>query len=197
MCIIKRITIGLLSIFFSLNSFSQSFDKGYPFNLPWDDTTLVDFLPFFDQDVIDNNEFVNTDSLGNFIVNDKPYRFFGINLTARGAFPDKAHAAIIAARMKKFGINLVRFHHIDNPWSDGSLFHDQNGTQSFNAALLDRLDYLIYQLKLHGIYVNMNLNVSRTFEKVDGVVDADSLSDFGKGLTQFDQEPCLSQSISA
>lgn len=183
----KKSFFLIISIsFFLLNASPQSFQEGFEFNLPWDDTTLVEFLPEFDQTTITNEDFVSTDEYGNFILNDESYRFFGVNLTTKGAFPEKEHAPIIAARMKKFGINLVRFHHIDNPWSNGSLFYGENGTRSFNSAILDRLDYLIYQLKLHGIYVNMNLNVSRTFENEDGVVDADSLSDFGKGVTQFD-----------
>ncbi|MCK4750538.1 MAG: hypothetical protein KAT15_25950, partial [Bacteroidales bacterium] len=169
---------------YSLNA--QSFLNGFDFNLPFDDTTTVEYLPKFAGNPITEEDRVSTDSSGNFIVHGQPYRFFGGNLTTQAAFPTKADAAFIAGRMKKFGINLIRFHHIDNPWSDGSLFHNINGTRSFNADLLDRLDYLIYQLKQHGVYVNMNLNVSRTFENIDGVIHADSLSDYGKGITQFD-----------
>ena len=90
--------------------------------------------------------------------------------------------------MRKMGINLIRFHHIDNPWSNGSLFYGVTGTRKFNPVLLDRLDYLIYQLKENGIYVNMNLNVSRTFENSDGVYAADSLSDYAKGITLFNRK---------
>jgi hypothetical protein len=176
----------ILSLLGSASLKAQVFENGFDFNLPWDDTSTVDFLPFFDMDSIGEEDRVSTDGAGSFVVQGKPYRFFGGNLTAQAAFPSKEDAALVAGRMKKFGINLIRFHHIDNPWSDGSLFHEVNGTRELNAERLDRLDYLIYQLKQHGIYVNMNLNVSRTFENADGVVHADSLSDFGKGVTQFD-----------
>jgi hypothetical protein len=164
----------------------QSFDNGFSFHMPYDDSTTVNFLPKFPQKSITEKSYVSTDSSGNFIVKGEPYRFFGVNLTTRGAFPTKEDAPYIAGRMRKFGINLVRFHHIDNPWSNGSLFHNIEGTRDFNQNLLDRLDYFISQLKENGIYVNMNLNVSRTFEEQDGVVHADSLHRYGKGVTQFD-----------
>lgn len=165
---------------------AQNFENGFDFNLPYDDSVSVEYLPVFPSSPITEAGRVSSDDHGNFIVNGKAYRFYGGNLTTEAAFPSKEDAARVAGRMRKFGINLVRFHHIDNPWSSGSLFHDVEGTREFNEILLDRLDYFIYQLKEHGIYVNMNLNVSRTFEEVDGVIDADSLRSYGKGITQID-----------
>ncbi len=41
-------------------------------------------------------------------------RFFGTNLTFSSAFPDKKTAIMIAGRLKKLGMNVVRFHHMDN-----------------------------------------------------------------------------------
>ncbi|HYW96291.1 MAG TPA: carbohydrate binding domain-containing protein, partial [Bacteroidales bacterium] len=177
------LTAGIL---FSVVIYGQAFQNGFDFTLPYNDTTLGEFLPQFPEGPITDDDFVSTDGQGSFIVNGKPYRFFGVNLVSQGAFPSKEDAAVVAGRMRKYGINLVRFHHMDNPWSDGSLFYGTNGTRSLNLDNLDRLDYFIYQLKKQGIYVNMNLNVSRTFKPSDGVVDADSLSDYAKGLTQFD-----------
>jgi len=165
---------------------AQNFENGFDFNLPYNDSATVEYLPHFPNHPITDADRVSTDSSGNFIVKGMPYRFYGGNCTTQAAFPLKEDAALIAGRMRKFGMNLIRFHHIDNPWSEGSLFHTITGTRAFNPILLDRLDYFIFQLKRHGIYVDMNLNVSRTFEEVDGVVDADSLSDYGKGVTQFD-----------
>ena len=184
----KRINLILTMLLF-LSSFvkAQNFTGGFNFNLRYDDSTTVDFLPQFPQKVIGETDFITSDNLGNFILKGEPVRFFGGNLTTQGAFPSKSDAEKIAGRMRKMGINLIRFHHIDNPWSDGSLFYGVNGTRTFNTALLDRLDYLIFQLKENGIYVNMNLNVSRTFELTDGVVAADSLHDYGKGITLYNR----------
>lgn len=183
----KRIFSLIFLSAFTLSGTAQNFTGGFNFNLPFNDSTTVDFLPNFPLKEIGPNDFISTDSAGNFILNTEPIRFFGGNLTTQGAFPIKNDAVKIAGRMRKMGINLIRFHHIDNPWSDGSLFEGITGTRNFNQVLLDRLDYLIYQLKLNGIYVNMNLNVSRTFENVDGVYAADSLEDYGKGITLFNR----------
>ncbi|MCF6357269.1 MAG: carbohydrate binding domain-containing protein, partial [Draconibacterium sp.] len=166
---------------------AQNFQGGFNFNLPYDDSTTVDFLPQFPKKAIGENDFISSDNSGNFILNGNPVRFFGGNLTTQGAFPTKSDARKIAGRMRKMGINLIRFHHIDNPWSNGSLFYGVTGTRKLNTTLLDRLDYLIYQLKENGIYVNMNLNVSRTFKKSDGVYAADSLRDYAKGITLFNR----------
>ncbi len=183
-----RILTGLIFsvLLFWQSAQSQSFPDGFEFNLPFDDTTSAEFIPHFPKTDIDASGYVSTDGSGNFIVNGSPVKFYGVNITTRGAFPQKSDAEMVAGRMRKFGINLVRFHHIDNPWSNGSLFYNVDGTRELNATLLDRLDYFIAELKKNGIYVDMNLNVSRTFEPVDGVVDADSLNEFAKGLTQFD-----------
>lgn len=182
----KLLPVILLALATPSTIHGQPFENGFSFNLPWNDTTTTPFFPEFPSEPITSDDFVTVDTLGNFLVEGEPYRFFGVNLTTQAAFPKKEDAAFVAGRMRKFGINLVRFHHIDNPWSNGSLFYGVEGTRQFNADLLDRLEYLIYQLKQHGIYVNMNLNVSRTFEPIDGVISADSLSDFGKGVTLFD-----------
>ncbi len=184
----KRIFVFAAMFFFICSGLlrGQVFEDGFAFNLPWNDSSLTDWLPAFDQHAITEVDRVSVDSAGHFLVGERPYRFFGGNLTFYAAFPDKSESATIAARMRKYGLNLMRFHHIDNPWASGSLFYNVDGTRDFNELNLDRLDYMLYQLKQHGVYINMNLNVSRTFEESDGVVDADSLSDYGKGLTIFD-----------
>ena len=181
--------LALFFLLFFLPTFllAQNFSGGFNFNLRYDDSTTVDFLPKFPKKAIGENDFVSSDHSGNFVVNGQAIRFFGGNLTTQGAFPTKNDAEKIAGRMRKMGINLIRFHHIDNPWSNGSLFYGVNGTRNFNSTLLDRLDYLIFQLKQNGIYVNMNLNVSRTFEKSDGVYAADSLQDYAKGITLYNR----------
>ncbi len=184
----KRIVLLIYAaIFMAATVNAQNFDNGFNFNLPHDDSTTVEFLPQFPKTPITDSDFISSDNSGNFLRNGEPIKFFGGNLTTQGAFPSKSDAEKIAGRMRKMGINLIRFHHIDNPWSNGSLFYGITGTREFNSALLDRLEYLIYQLKENGIYVNMNLNVSRTFEKSDGVYAADSLSDYAKGITLYNR----------
>lgn len=180
------IVICLISPFISV---AQNFSNGFNFNLPHNDTTPSVFLPNFPQKWITEAQRVSVQG-DNFIVSNQPIKFWGVNLTTAACFPLKENASKMAGRMRKMGINLVRFHHMDNPWSDanGTIFDKTKGTRTLNATTLDRLEFLIAELKRNNIYSNINLNVSRTFTTQDGIAGADSLKDFGKGVTIFDPQ---------
>jgi hypothetical protein len=51
---------------------------------------------------------------------------------------------------------------------------------------LDKLDYLIYQLKIRGIYIDINLLVSRHFTEADGIKHAKELGMAAKPASMFD-----------
>jgi hypothetical protein len=68
-------------------------------------------------------------------------RFFGTNLTFNSCFPDKETAVAIAARLKKLGMNVVRFHHMDNQVSPGGIWN-QTMTE-LDPGQLDKLDWLV------------------------------------------------------
>ena len=88
-------------------------------------------------------------------------RLLGVNVTFSACFPAHADAVKIAARLAKFGINAVRFHHMDTePAPNGLLTGDM---RSLDPDQLDRLDYFIAQLKKRGIYADLNLHVGRTY----------------------------------
>lgn len=163
---------------------AQPISGGYPFFMPPGDSATRAFLPSFPIHEIDDADFVS--AVGHrFYRNGEPIRFWGANLVADGAFPTQSQVNMIVPRMRKMGLNLVRFHHIDNPWSTYSLVKGAT-TRQLDATLLNWLEYLIFKLKKEGIHVNMNLHVSRTFTEADGVAGADSIADFGKGVTLFD-----------
>jgi hypothetical protein len=105
----------------------------------------------------------------------------GTNLTFGTAFPKKDDAPRIAAHMRKMGMNVVRFHHLDMQKAPGGLW--QPGLREFDMEQLDKLDWLIYQLIQHGIYVNINLHVSRTYPGIPG--NLPETFNFGKGLDNF------------
>jgi hypothetical protein len=170
----------------------QNFSGGYNFPLPFNDSTTQFFLPDFPKKSIEEAERVSTNG-DKFFSKGKQIRFWGVNISASACFPSKTNAEAVAGRLRKMGVNLVRIHHYDNPWSDnnGSIFNYTNGTRQLNLTTLDRLDYFIAQLKANGIYVNINLNNSRTFQAQDGVPAADSLQEFAKGISIFD--PILQQ----
>jgi hypothetical protein len=168
----------------SININSQNFSNGFNFNLHWDDSTTQKYLPVFPAKEI--KDFVSINSDGNFTVGENRIRFWGATLGADGAFPDPDKAPAIAGRLRKMGFNLIRFHHMDNPWSSRSFFANAINTLSLNPFYLDNFEYLVTFLKLNNIYIDVNLNVSRTFKKSDGVANADSIPDYGKGVTLFD-----------
>lgn len=94
-------------------------------------------------------------------------RFLGVNFTFEADFPEHADADKVAAHLAKLGINIVRIHHED--WNRSPLWDKTaKGRTKFDPAGLDRLDYLVAQLKRNGIYVDLNLHVSRTFSADDG-----------------------------
>jgi hypothetical protein len=176
---------------------AQNFSNGFNFVLPAFDSTYSEFLPDFPKKAITNKDRVITKN-GDFYINKKRIKFWGVNVGGASAFPAKDKAPQIAARMRKMGINLVRLHGLENTYGgdNGSLikYYTGSGTSRIlNPETLDRLCFFIAELKKQGIYVNLNLHVGRIFKSVDGVVDADSILNQGigemalaKGITLFD-----------
>ncbi|HEX7449320.1 MAG TPA: carbohydrate binding domain-containing protein [Pirellulales bacterium] len=98
---------------------------------------------------------------GKIFAGEKRFRIFGVNLCFAANFPTHDESRQIAARMGKFGINCVRFHHMDMlPAPDGIWEADR---RTLSPGQLDRLDFLIAELKKNGIYADLNLHVSRTY----------------------------------
>lgn len=109
-------------------------------------------------------------SEGHFSVGSERIRFWGVNITSHSCFPDKEDAEAVAKRLAKFGVNIVRFHHMENNWGSESLIDYSRGNSSnFDYQNLDKLDYFIYQLKKEGIYTNINLLTSRDYMVSDGL----------------------------
>ena len=167
---------------------AQNFSGGFNFVLPARDSTRQQFLPAFPAQPIAAGAFVGINAEGHFAVAGERIRFWGTNCVTDGAFPPSDKAPFLAARLRKMGFNLVRFHHMDNPWSDHSLFESGSDTRHLNPVMLGRLDKFIAELKKNGIYLNINLHVSRTFNNRDGVADADSITDYGKAVSYFDRD---------
>jgi hypothetical protein len=132
-----------------------------PFVLPWDDASpgITDMSGLLDKPAGKAGFVVPKD--GHFATGDKRIRFFGVNLCFGASFPPHDEAERVAARMAKFGINCVRFHHMDTSPSPGGLVKADRKT--LDPERLEKLDYLIAQLKKHGIYANLNLHVGRPY----------------------------------
>ncbi len=111
----------------------------------------------------------------------KRIRLLGVNLCFGANFPEHEDAEKVAARMAKFGINAVRFHHMDMQTTPGGIFAADGRT--LDPGQLDKLDYLFAQLKKHGIYADINLHVSRTYP---GLPTWDGMPSFHKGVDNFE-----------
>lgn len=143
----------------------------FPFVLPWDDTSpSITNLSTWLHRPAGTFGPLQVGSDGHLYAGGQRLRFFGVNLCFGACFPRKEDAEKIAGRMAKFGINIVRFHHMDmQTFPNGIRARDKAHTRDLDPEALDRLDYLIAQCKRHGIYVNVNLLVSRPFNAADGL----------------------------
>jgi hypothetical protein len=137
-----------------------------PFVLPWDDGTPGPTdLSFLNHRPAGKYGYLTAREDGDLYAGEDRIRCFGVNLCFGAAVPAKERAPGLAARLAKFGVNVVRFHHIDNA---RALLPHRNNSRDFDPAAEDRLDFLINELKQRGIYSNLNLLVSRKFQEADG-----------------------------
>jgi len=130
------------------------------------------------------------------------FRIWGVNLSGwtKGSalLPPHKDAEVMANELARNGVNCVRFQFLDLPdvqqprvdvpttyTPAGLIDAKRNDTRSLDPEQLDRMDYLIAQLKQNGIYVDFNLNVGRVYKKGDGVEDYELIGN-GKALTYFD-----------
>ncbi len=139
----------------------------FPYVIPWDDASVgtATDVSFLNEKPAGANGFIVPKN-GHFVQSKtgKPIRFFGANLCDAAAFPSREDADKVAAHLAKLGINLVRFHHLQNDWGPKqTIWKPGKSMIEVDPAKLDRLDYLIYALKKNGIYVNLNLQTTRTY----------------------------------
>src|SRR4051812_30626383 len=59
---------------------------------------------------------------GHFYCGQNRIRFWGVNIAFGGNFPTHEQADKLAARLSNFGINAVRFHHMDMMSYPGGIF---------------------------------------------------------------------------
>lgn len=108
-------------------------------------------------------------------------RLLGTNFTFGQAFPAKDEAPRIAFRLRQLGMNVARFHHMDNQVAPRGIWAP--GFSTLDPQQLDRLDWFVYQLKQHGVYVNLNLHVSHIYSP--DIRKLDRAFRYGKGLDNF------------
>lgn len=149
----------------------------FAFELPDDDTNrdTIDLSRFLDPPA-GKHGFLSVHKDGHFYFeNGQRARFFGTNLGGADVAPVKPIARVLAQRFAKYGANMIRLHSLDG--RSTNLINYADGTsQNLNPETLDRMDYLIAQLKQQGIYIYMDLLDYRMFRSADGVRHGDDFT---------------------
>lgn len=121
-------------------------------------------------------------------------KFWGTNLSMFACFPTHKQAELIADRLAFFGFNAIRFAHLDYAFEPQGIFEDiapafknkqLKKTGKLSTKQLDRLDYLIYQLKTRGIYIDFILLCSRFFTEADGIKNTEEIGMAAKPVSMF------------
>lgn len=113
-------------------------------------------------------------------------RILGTGFCFSASFCSHEKADRVADSLARFGIGCLRLHHMDRRdiWGKNLA----KGTTEIDPERLEKLDYLISRLEAKGIYVNINLHVSRRFRDIDGFPNADALPFCDKGVDNFDRK---------
>lgn len=160
--------VALLALGFA--SFSRA--ELQPFPMPWDDATAgITSLQTWQPAAAGANGWVQVTPDGHYKVGGTRIRFLGVNVASASAMPTHAHAVAHAARLARFGFNTVRLHHLEAPWDKDNVLIDyaSGSSRNLSADRLDRLHYFIAQLAAKGLYIDLNLLVSREFQATDGL----------------------------
>ena len=121
---------------------------------------------------------------GHYYYKGKRVKFFGTNIAYDSCFPEKEDSMKIAKRLAQLGINLIRFHSMDNEDIWGRRYYN-NVHSIMDENQLDKLHYFLYCLKSNGIYANLNMHVTRNYPEI--FYDQEILKYFmyGKGIDRF------------
>ncbi len=160
-------------------------DRFFDFVIPWDDAAATAVsLRGLSAAPAGGQGFVSATPEGHLRVSSGRIRFWGVNLAFGANFPDKDAAPAIAARIAKYGVNLVRFHHMDNRAAPDGLWKTINPDRELDPEQLDKLDFFIAELKKNGVYADLNLLVSRPFRRgSDLPADIEKVTDWKRRAT--------------
>ncbi|MBC7352337.1 MAG: carbohydrate binding domain-containing protein [Thermogutta sp.] len=166
---------------FSRGEETRDSDKLFPFVLSYEPTDSITNLSEWLDRPAGKHGFIRAEN-GHFVTDAGRIRLWATNLCFEACFPTKEEAERLARRLASLGINCVRMHHMDNR----HIWGKSPNKLTIDPEMLDKLDYLIYQLKLHGIYTNINLHVSRQFGPAEGFPAVQGLPNYDKGIDNFE-----------
>lgn len=129
----------------------------FPFSLPTEEVTEgITDLSFLNPKPA--SELVTVRE-GRFFAGGKPVRLWGVIVIGGCCFPEHDDASRLAQRLAGMGLNLVRVHLIDGHYApNGLLDPAHKGQLRILPSQLEKLDYLIAELKQRGIYVELPVN---------------------------------------
>ncbi len=186
----KKLFFNIILLLLVMSSTAQDRSKWFEFYLPWNDSskTVTDMSAYLDAPA-GKHGFLQVTPDGHFKFENKPgnERFVGVVNVAVANFPTKEQAKILAARMAKFGINLVRIHLMDVEGVYGLFQNSSQNTLQISADRLDKMDYFIKCMKDKGIYFNFCIHAGRVYKTGDGI-DSPVKNDQSKYITLFNQK---------
>lgn len=186
----KKVYLNIAVLLISMFSSAQDRTKWFEFYLPWNDSskTVTDMSAYLDAPA-GKHGFLQVTPDGHFRFENKTEteRFVGVVNVAIANFPTKTEANIIAARMAKFGINLVRIHLMDVEGNYGLFQNSAQNTLQISSDRLDKMDYFIKCLKDRGIYFNFCIHAGRIYKTGDGI-DSPVKNDQSKYVTLFNKK---------
>ena len=91
-------------------------------------------------------------------------KIFGTSMVAGGCCPNHDVAEAVATRVASAGMNLVRMHYADSKRPGTLVNLSKKGSRELDPDALERLDYFINELNIHGVYVQLDTFVGRKFE---------------------------------
>lgn len=163
-----------------------------PFTLAWDDHVPVDISFVFSREKpAGKHGFLKVQGDRLMFEDGAEGRFWGTCFNSGANFPSHAESEMVARRLAKFGVNMVRTHQMDAEWATPNIFQfnraaPKDHTRTFDPESIDRLDYLIYCLKQEGVYLYLDLLTYRKFRPGDGVDAVDALTQAAKPYVYFD-----------
>lgn len=144
----------------------------FEFYLPWDDSTesVTNMSAYLDAPA-GKHGFLQVTPDGHFRFENatENIRFTGAVNVAISNFPTHDQSEIIAARMAKYGLNIVRIHLIDVEGAYGLFENSTQNTTDISSTKLDRMYYFTKCLKERGIYYNFCIHSGRIYKLSDGI----------------------------
>jgi hypothetical protein len=164
-------------------------DKHIKLNAHTRNTGVLDFSDLLEAPAgIHGHTVVKDGSL--YFEDGKRARFVGFNIPGAGIMPDKKTAEVYAERLASIGCNVIRLHAEDsyNPNGRSIIDYSEKGKgRELDPENLDRLQYFVYQLKIRGIYVQVDLHCYRTFTNTGDLKVTPPYSRM-KAVTVFNEE---------